>query len=116
MALGFDQHMGRLCVRLDIPFIAVVPFAGFELRWPREAQLDYHALLRKAKEVVVLHDTYRETMLQIRNEYLVDMLDGPSDVLLACWDGSKGGTFNCIQYAREQNKTIDIINPRVWRI
>jgi uncharacterized phage-like protein YoqJ len=33
---------------------------------------------------------------QLRNEFMVDA----ADVLAAFFDGSRGGTFNCVQYAR----------------
>ena len=112
MALGFDQWMGWLCTELRIPFVAVVPFDGQERMWPYKAQRNYHDLLLLADEVVVLAKEYREACLQIRNEWLVDRLDQPQDVLLACFDGTRGGTSNCLRYAHERGiANIEIIHP-----
>jgi uncharacterized phage-like protein YoqJ len=43
--------------------------------------------------------------MQVRNEWMVNH----ANILLALWDGSTGGTYNCIQYAMKKNH-IEIIN------
>ena len=35
-----------------------------------------------------------------------------SDIIIAVWDGTKGGTYNCVQYAKKKNKEIIQINPK----
>jgi len=45
--------------------------------------------------------------MQKRNQFMVDN----SRVIIAYWDGSKGGTKNCLDYALLKNKTIYQINP-----
>jgi len=37
-----------------------------------------------------------------------------SDVLMAMWDGSSGGTKNCYKYAKDKNKRIIRIDPREY--
>ena len=52
---------------------------------------------------------YNPKKMQLRNMYMVDN----SNVVIAVWDGSKkGGTYNCIQYAKSKNKRIIYINPK----
>lgn len=51
---------------------------------------------------------YNPYKLQIRNEYMVDN----ADVVIAVWDGSKGGTCNCVNYAKKIGKNIIQINPK----
>jgi uncharacterized phage-like protein YoqJ len=46
--------------------------------------------------------------MQKRNEYMVDN----SDIVIAVWDGSKGGTYNCVKYAEKLGKKIIVINPK----
>jgi uncharacterized phage-like protein YoqJ len=47
--------------------------------------------------------------MQIRNEWMVDN----SHFTLAIWNGiQKGGTWNCIQYARKQGKTVWHLHPQ----
>ena len=45
--------------------------------------------------------------MNLRNKYMVDN----SDLLLAVWNGKKGGTANTVKYARKKEKEVVIINP-----
>ena len=53
-------------------------------------------------------EEYKPYLMQKRNEYMVDQ----SDKVIAVWDGSKSGTYNCIKYTKKQNKEIIVINPK----
>lgn len=46
--------------------------------------------------------------LQLRNVYMVDQ----SDIVVAIFDGTKGGTFNCIKTAKEKGKRIIVLDPK----
>lgn len=108
MALGWDTWLARISYKLGIPFIAAVPFIGQESIWPKESQKQYNQLLKLASEVIIVSDgEYSSKKLQIRNEWMVNN----SDKVLAVWDGSNGGTGNCVNYAKSINKDIIIINP-----
>lgn len=100
MALGWDQAIAGACVMLDIPFIAAVPFKGQERPWPHDAKVRYDLLLERAREVVHVCDVLTPTAraMQIRNEWMVDRADS----VLALWNGTFGGTHNCIAYAKKQ--------------
>lgn len=103
MALGVDTWAAQTCVKLGIPFTAAVPFEGQESTWPAESQHVYKELLVKASSIhIVCEGGYAAYKLQKRNEWMVDN----SDELLAVWDGSVGGTANCVKYAQNKNKTI----------
>lgn len=110
MALGIDQWAANVCVRLGIPFIAAIPFEGQERMWPAESKRIYKILLDKAtKRVIVCPGGYAPQKMQTRNEFMVNSCD----TLIGVWDGSKGGTGNCIAYAKSINKPIIIIDPKV---
>lgn len=98
MALGWDQAVAAACVVLEIPFIAAVPFEGQERKWPPLAQRRYRRLLEQAAEVVVVCELYGPKTMQIRNEWMVDR----ADLMLALWNGTFGGTHNCLEYARKK--------------
>lgn len=100
MALGWDQAVAAACIILDIPFVAAVPFEGQERRWPQESRERYHRLLSHADERVVVCDDFVPAVkaLQKRNEWMVDR----AEEVIALWDGSFGGTHNCITYARKK--------------
>lgn len=103
MALGWDTAWALAAIELQIPFIAAVPFTGQERQWPTESQKMYGLILQKASTVVLVSEgLYAPTMMQERNEWMVDHCDE----VVALWDGSRGGTYNCIQYAKKFNKPI----------
>ena len=98
--------MANIAINLNIPLIAAIPFKGQELAWPTKSQTQYHKLLSKASEVVTVSSGgYSAKKMQIRNEWMVNSCD----TLIACFNGSKGGTYNCIQYAKTLNKNISFI-------
>lgn len=102
MALGWDQAVAQACVDLDIPFTAAVPFEGQESTWPDASRARYARLLAFADHVQIICD--KDTMpvpraMQKRNEWMVDQ----SQAVMALWNGSFGGTHNCIRYAEKQH-------------
>lgn len=103
MALGFDTALAMAAVMNDIPFVAAVPFPGQEMRWPRESRTRYESLLAQAAKVVYVSDGgFAAWKMQRRNEWMVDKA---SDILTV-YDGSSGGTANCIRYAEKVGKKI----------
>lgn len=103
MAMGWDMALAHAAIHLDTPLIAAVPFKGQENMWPTETQNFYAQLLERANEVVyVCEDGYAPWKMQVRNVWMVDH----ADVVLALWDGSKGGTGNCVAYANKVSKPI----------
>ncbi len=108
MALGIDTLWALLAIENDIKLICAIPFVGQENVWAKKSKELYYDVLKKARySEVVSRGGYSPMKLQIRNEWMVNSCD----VLIAVWDGSTGGTFNCITYARKQNKTILYIDP-----
>jgi uncharacterized phage-like protein YoqJ len=109
MALGVDQWAAQICIELDIPFIAAVPFEGQEKVWPEASKKTYQELLDKAERIVVVTPgKYDAWKMQKRNEWMVDHCD----VLIAVWNGDLlGGTSNCVAYAKSVGKEIIRITP-----
>lgn len=109
MALGWDTAVAIAALNKGIPFVVAVPFIGQESMWPEESQIIHNNLLDLASEVVIVCEGgYSARKMQIRNEWMVDR----SDVILALWDGSSGGTGNCIRYATRKKKPI----KNVWYV
>ena len=112
MALGWDTALAKVAIEVGIPLIAAVPFNGFHKKWVPESQRAFQAILNKASEVVIVDElrdgTYQElngniapgiynvAKLQTRNIWMVDNCE----MIAALWDGSSGGTANCLKYAR----------------
>ena len=109
MALGIDQDWAQVAIDLAIPFIAALPFTGQESQWPKSSQDYYHSLLEQAHRIVVVSSGgYAAHKMQVRNEWMVDNCTD----LFAFWDGSDGGTGNCVKYAqRTKPNAIHYVDP-----
>lgn len=113
MAQGFDQWAAVACLEIGIPFVAYVPFIDQDGVWPQAARGKYRTLLGKAKQVVVCNGPgFSKWKMQKRNERMVD----DSNLLVACWDGTDGGTANCVKYAQKKLRVVDRLDPAtmVW--
>jgi uncharacterized phage-like protein YoqJ len=112
MALGLDQWAAEVCIELEIPFIAAIPFKGQENYWPEESRERYYKLLAAASRVhVVNHGGYASWKMQTRNQWMVDN----SNVVIAVFDGTPGGTKNCYDYADRCGKQIIKIDPQDYK-
>lgn len=111
MALGWDTAFAEAAVTLAIPLIAAVPFAGQESRWPPASQVRYRNLIAQASRVVIVCEGgYAPWAMQKRNGWMVDNCGR----LFALWDGTTGGTANCVAYARCVGRETLNLWP-VWR-
>jgi uncharacterized phage-like protein YoqJ len=109
MALGIDTWVAQACVELNVPFVAAIPFVGQDGRWPLPSRNEYAKLLKLAQAVKVVggdEDNFAKRM-QNRNEWMVDN----STELHGYWNGSTGGTANCVRYAKLIGRTTIIVNP-----
>lgn len=104
MALGFDTILAECAVELSIKLIAAIPFSGQEALWDEKDKENYHNILNKklTKSIIISPGDYSSKKYQIRNEWMVNN----SDALLVAWDGSSGGTANCVNYAKNINKQL----------
>lgn len=109
-ALGIDQWALEILLekRAQIQKIIVArPFPSQACRWPADSVRHYMNLLSQSDEIIdVCDDPYEPWKMQKRNEWMVDH----SDLVIAVWDGSKGGTANCVTYAKSKQTSIWHIN------
>lgn len=123
MALFIDQIVAEVCVELQIPFIASIPYLGQESRWSASVQHDYWNLVKKASRVVyVFPGGHAEWKLLQRNEWMInggyhtkaqDNFDPTIkvDYLLTCLKQpviKSGGTYQATEYAIQ--KKVPVIN------
>lgn len=109
MALGVDQWAAEYALGSSIPLLCYIPFEGQEMAWPEESRNHYYELLsRRRDKKIICEGGYAPWKMQKRNEAMVN----DCDLLIAIWDGSSGGTANCIKYAQSKKKTIIYINPK----
>lgn len=107
MAQGWDTAIAAAAITLDIPFVAAIPFAGQEAVWPEGDQDLYRRLLAQASVVEYVCDPgYAAWKMLRRNAWMVDH----AEHLLALWNGTEGGTANCVEYATRRRVPI----TNVW--
>lgn len=104
MALGWDMALAQAAINLNIPFVAAVPFKGYENMWQEKSKKYYYKLLTKAKRIeYICEGDYSPDKMQIRNEWMVDNCD----IMLSMYNGDKsGGTYNCIKYITKVDKKL----------
>jgi uncharacterized phage-like protein YoqJ len=119
MAIGADQLFANAVIMLknaghQIRLVAAVPFEGQEGKWPAKSQGAYREIIARCDHVqIICPGAYAPQKMQIRNRWMVDN----SDTTLAVWNGAKsGGTWNCLEYARERGNSILRLHPETLAI
>ncbi len=113
MALGVDTVAAEVALGMQIPFLACIPCKGQESKWNKDQQRHYFELLDYADaEVLVTDSDYKPELMQVRNEYMVDN----ADLVVAVWNGFKGGTRNCVEYALKNQVPVWRIDPKTRRV
>jgi len=116
MGIGADMIFALAVLKLkkDYPKVnyileCAVPCLDQDRMWRDDDRRLYWSILALSDIVTyVSKEVYGPWLMQKRNEYMVNKCDK----LISVYDGSiKGGTFNCIQYANKQNKSIILIKP-----
>lgn len=133
MALGVDTWAAETVLKEkaispQIRLVAAVPFAVQGSRWYPAQRTRWASILGRADQIyctgqVVSYQTILALaqgpaqddagyLLNERNRFMVDMSDG----VIAVWDGTTGGTGNCVAYARKMGKPICRIDPKTQKI
>jgi len=113
MALGVDTVFAQAVLELKeeghgIKLHCAIPCLNHSCKWVPKSIAMYNHILEQADTVkIVTEIEYQPWLMQKRNEYMVDM----SDKVIAVWDGTSGGTGNCIKYAIKKMKDITKIEP-----
>jgi uncharacterized phage-like protein YoqJ len=106
MALGTDQWAAEIAFNMGIPFVAAIPFDGFHMKWIPSSQAKYHWLLSVAyQKVTVSQGGYEPAKMQIRNQWMIDSCNQ----VIAVFNGTSGGTANCLGYAALRGKPVHYI-------
>ena len=110
LALGVDTIAAICCLYRKIPVTAAIPFKGQELAWPEPSQVIYNKILshKLVTKRYICEPGYAAWKMQRRNEWMVDNCN----MLIAVWDGTSGGTENCIKYAKKKGRDIIYIDPK----
>ena len=110
MALGCDLYFAEAVLALrerhpELTLEAAVPCDGQANGWPIPAQRRYERLLAECDTVRFVQHKYTPGCMQRRNQYMVDA----SSLLLAVYDGRRGGTMSTLLYAKRQGLRLIVI-------
>lgn len=112
-ALGVDQIFARAVIYLrgmypSIELVIAKPFPSQASRWIESSVREFNFIVSNANLVVdVSEDPYSPEKMQIRNKWMVDR----AHTTVGVWNGGKGGTKNCLDYAIAQNRNVVVIDP-----
>ena len=111
MALGCDLYFAEavLALRARHPSVtleAAVPCDGQADSWTIPQQRRYDRLLAACDAVTFVQHSYTPGCMQRRNQFMVDR----SSLLIAVYDGQRGGTMSTLLYARRQGVQTLIID------
>lgn len=105
MADGIDLTAAELVLEIR----KVMPEIQLECALPyrRNGSARFRRILNQADVVTAVSESYHPACMRMRNRYMVDR----SDMVLAVYSGSSGGTRQTIEYARACGKKVQILAP-----
>lgn len=112
LAVGTDQVFAEEALACTIKLKVVIPFADYERCFNGQGLANYHRLLARANEAVVIdpltsdQQAFLAAGMQIADE---------SDLLLAVWDGKPaaglGGTADIVKHALAAGRQVIHLDP-----
>ena len=89
----------------NIKLICASPYEGFERSWSENWQMRYRHIMDSCDLKKFICSHYSKSCFQIRNKWMVDH----SHIVIAVYNGEKGGTKNTIDYAEKQGLEVRYI-------
>ncbi len=101
-AVGLDTMAALFAMRHAIRLWLILPFPLHVMSkyWNADQKSALRNTWDYAEKTTVLAPAYDVSIYQRRNERMVDL----SDMVAAFWDGSRGGTGNCVGYIQTISK------------
>ena len=113
MARGTDMWCAEIVLELkkiypNIKLTAIIPCRTQTNGWTDAEKRRYDKILGECAAVVGVSESYTKSCMMKRKRALVNCCD----LLIAVFDGQKGGTANTISYARSKAKEIITVSPK----
>ena len=115
MANGADLYFASIVIDIkkdypDVILEAAIPCDTQSSRWNKVQKAEYNRILACCDMVTYVQHVYTRDCMMKRNKYLVDN----AATVLACFNGTPGGTMNTLVYAKRNSRKIIIINPEEY--
>jgi len=116
-APGFDILAARAvnyakAVKKDIHLVCVLPYSDFHLSnefddfWRRQ----YLKIIPLYYNIITQNEQYHRSCYMDRNKYMIDH----SSQLICLFNGTKGGTYNTIEYAKSKDvAVVNLLNHQI---
>ena len=98
-----------------IKIIVVVPFIGYDSKWPDQSKHRLKKLIQNANDSIVISHSADVSSYKKRNYYMVDH----AEYIIGVFDNQKklrSGTAQTVNYALHQGKVITLIHPDTMEI
>ncbi len=110
-ARGTDIWMGEAVLELKksypyIKLVTVIPHEEQSAPWSKRWQERYDKLMEESDMVTVISPEFSYASYHKRNRFLVDH----ASLLIAVYNGTKGGTKSTLDYATKKEKQIIVID------
>ena len=107
MAKGVDLIAARVVLEErkkneNIRLICASPYVDFEKGWTDREKEEYRIIMEEADETKYICEHCFRGCYQIRNRWMVDN----SSMVIAVFNGEKGGTKNTIDYALKKGVSV----------
>ena len=117
MAMGVDIWAAEIVLQKrksnkNIHLICAIPHPGFEKRRNETEKNRFNKIVSNADFVRKINSFYFSGCYQVRNEWMVNR----SSLVIAAFDGRRGGTRNMIDYAKKNDIEVWNILKYVWKI
>lgn len=111
MALGCDLLFAEAVLAMreeydDVTLEAAIPCDSQANSWTEAQKERYNSIIASCDKVTFVQHQYTPGCMLRRNKYMVDN----ASVLLACFNGTPGGTMNTVLYARRQGVRTIVID------
>jgi uncharacterized phage-like protein YoqJ len=112
MAQGADMMLASLVTELkktykNVYLECALPFWGQSEKYSPCQKAEYDSIIGGCDKITVICEKYCPESFRKRNIYMVDK----SDIVIAVYDGKKGGTKFTCDYALKKGKRLIVINP-----
>lgn len=112
MARGVDIWCAEIVIELkekypQIKLTAVIPCKTQTNGWDEESAVRYRIILSKCDKAIYTSEAYSKSCMLKRDRALVELCD----ILVAVFDGTRGGTKYTVDYANKKKKKVIVIPP-----
>lgn len=112
-ATGIDMYAAEAVLMFkksedDVTLEIAMPYVSFNGHLSSSLRARQDEILLRCDKTSVISQSFSHAAYMERNIYMVDN----SALVIAVFDGIRGGTWNTVEYAQKKNRTIWTLNPK----